>query len=116
MILYYKKYVYLKKKHVKTKSTCVTEEKNNGRKIQKFEELRGIENVRINMFKYFCDYNKGVEKILMEDISNNIQILHETKRFNSSLHFMQEKLSENNQNKSLALVLCGIYRKINVKL
>ena len=68
------------------------------------------------MFKYFCDYNKGVGKILMEDISNNIQILHETKRFNSSLHFMQEKLSENNQNKSLALVLCGIYRKISVKL
>lgn len=39
--------VYLKKKHVNTKRICGAKEKNNGRKVQKFEELRGTEDVRI---------------------------------------------------------------------
>ena len=63
--------VYLKKKHVNTKRICGAKEKNNGRKVQKFEELRGIEDVRINMFRCFCDCNKEVEEILIEDISRS---------------------------------------------
>ena len=54
------------------------------------------------MFKYFCHCNKEVEKVLLEDISKDMEILHELESFNSSLDFMQEKFSEKNQNKALA--------------
>ena len=42
------------------------------------------------MFKYFCHCNKEVEKVLLEDISKDMEILHELESFNSSLDFMQE--------------------------
>ena len=63
------------------------------------------------MFKYFCYCNKEVEKVLLEDISKDMEILHELESFNSSLDFMQEKFSEKNQNKALAVVFWLIWRQ-----
>ena len=89
--------------------------RNNERKVQKFEELIGIEDVIMNIFKYFRDCNKEVEEILLEDISKDMQILHETESFNSSQQFMQEKLSENNKNKALALIFWPMRRESLIK-
>ena len=67
------------------------------------------------MFKYFCHCNKEVEKVLLEDISKDMEILHELESFNSSLDFMQEKFSEKNQNKALAVVFWLIWRQWLIK-
>ena len=85
--------------------------KKKWQRSKKFQELRRIEDVRINMFKYFCHCNKEVEEILLEDISKDLQILHELESFNRSLDCMQEKLSEKNQSKALAVVFWLIWRQ-----